>query len=290
MRMMIRAFPAAANPGRSTLHDPRAKERPAQKMLTFQGQGTCTMKHGSSVPDRRLTEEGGSVMDCFEAWMRRVDFFSELSAEHLSRIRNVMSERTYKKGTILFFEGDPGDELFIIKAGKVKVYRTGESKEVVLAYLFPGDYFGEMAVIQKDEARSATVEVTQKSTFYVLKQHDFNELIVQHPSICIHLLHLAMHRIRQSNEMIKDLTLLDASSRIYKTILRLADEYGVPKSEGVWINTRWTHQQIADLSGTVRETVTKSLLELQRENIISIEQKKIFIPDRRRLQEKVKHS
>lgn len=229
-------------------------------------------------------------MVSYEEFTRHVDFFNKLPAAHLSRIQGIMSERTYKKGSILFFEGDPGDELFLIKSGKVRVYRAGVSKEVVLAYLLPGDYFGEMAVFQKKEVRSATVEAIADSTFYILKQDDFNELLAQHPSLCRQLLHLAMNRIRQANDMIKDLTLLDASSRIYKTILRLADDYGVVRPEGVWINMKWTHQQIADLAGTVRETVTKSLLELQREGILSIEQKKFFIHDRNRLCMKIKQS
>ncbi len=231
---------------------------------------------------------GGSEMSSFDKFIRGVDFFNELPTDHISRIQGVMQERTYKKGTILFFEGDAGDELFIIKTGKVRVYRTGETKEVVLAYLFPGDTFGEMAVFQRDEVRSASVEAIQNSTFYVLKQEDFNKLMAQHPAISIQLLHLAMHRLRQTNEMIKDLTLLDAPSRIYKTIMRLAKECGVVRPEGIWINMKWTHQQIADLSGTVRETVTKCLLELQREEIISIEEKKIFIHDRKRLHSKVR--
>jgi CRP/FNR family transcriptional regulator, cyclic AMP receptor protein len=225
-----------------------------------------------------------------EKILEKIPFFEIFLSADIEKIIPLFTERVYKKkGIPIFFEGDPGEEFFIIKTGAVKIYRLDELKEVILAILHEGSYFGEMAVIQNDQVRSATAETMGPTTLYVLNRKEFIRLLEENPKLTLNLLESAMDRLRKSNELVKDLTTLDARSRIVKTILRLSDEYGVSKVTGIYINIILTHQQMADMAGTVRETVTKTLLELQDEGVIKMERKNILITDLATLRAKVSY-
>ena len=222
--------------------------------------------------------------------MKKIPFLNGLSQSDLNQIISLFHEKSYKKkGMPIFFEGDAGNHFYIIKEGKVKVYRFEEVKEIILAILKEGSYFGEMAVIQENQVRSACVETMEPTTLYVLSRADLIRLLEENPKLTLNILQIALERLRKTNEIIKDLTTLDARSRIFKTILRLAEDYGVTKENGLFINIKLTHQQIADMSGSVRETVTKALLELQDKEIISMEKKYILIKKMSLLKQKINY-
>jgi CRP/FNR family transcriptional regulator len=191
----------------------------------------------------------------------------------------LFKERHFRKGTILFFEGDYGDEMFIITSGLVRIYRIEQSKEITLALFRTGDFFGEMALIDKTATRSATAETIEPSTILSISRGDFFRFLEKSPRLLLRLLEVNMQRLRKANDQIHDLTFLDVRSRIVKTISRLAEEYGTPTPQGMFIDMRLTHQQIANMVGTVRESVTKVLQELQDDGIISIQQKRIMVYD-----------
>lgn len=224
-------------------------------------------------------------MSRIDFFLKDVFFFQQLQHEDIKKISPLFSEKTYKKGTVIFFENEPGDEFFIVKEGIVKISKLEGAKEVILAIFHEGDYFGEMAVLEKDQVRSASAEAMETSVLYVLNRRDFMGLMEDNPKLTLMLLEVAMARIRKMNEMIKDLTTLDARTRIIKLISGLTEEYGCNMRGGVLIDLKLTHQQIADMTSTVRETVTKILLELQYQDIIQIEKKKIWIHDMNKLQD-----
>jgi len=208
----------------------------------------------------------------------KVPFFQELSPDELEPIAELLLERRYKKGATIFLEGDQGDELYIIKSGMVKIFRFDGVREVILALFREGDYFGEMEVIQRTEyGRSASAETLEPSVLYGLKRKDFVEFMEQKPQVALKLLDISMSRLRSTNEQLRNLTFLDARSRIIKTIIRLSQEHGVLTADGTLIDLKLTHQQLADMVSTVRETVTKVLLELQNKQLIHIDKKRILI-------------
>ncbi|MGE5701071.1 MAG: Crp/Fnr family transcriptional regulator [Clostridia bacterium] len=212
-------------------------------------------------------------------FLAEVPFFRDLSPEELTQIRKLFIERRYKKGAPIFFEGDPGEEFFIVKYGTVKIFRFDRSREVILALFREGDYFGEMAVLQKHEVRSASAQTLDACVLYAMKRKDFEHLLESNPRLTLKLVESLMDRLRKANEQIEDLTFLDARSRIIKNLLNLAEEHGVTQDDGRLIDLKLTHQQIADMVGTVRETVTKVLLELQDKALISVDKKKILLKD-----------
>jgi CRP/FNR family transcriptional regulator, cyclic AMP receptor protein len=217
-----------------------------------------------------------------------IPFFREIAPDVLNNIIPFMYEKTFKKGSIIFFEGDEGDEIFFIRSGAVNIYSFDGVKKVILAFLQEGDYFGEMALIKPGLYRSATAETTQMTKLYTLRRGDFEKLIMENPRLAFHLLDYTMERLRRANQQIYDLTFLNVRTRIIKRLIRLGEEYGTMTQHGLQIGLKVTHQQMAEMVGAVRETVTKVLLELQEVGLISIKSKMILIPDQELLERKLR--
>ncbi|MGG1551444.1 MULTISPECIES: Crp/Fnr family transcriptional regulator [Paenibacillus] len=209
--------------------------------------------------------------------LQNVPLFQQLNEEDLQGLAPLFTEKRVKKGSILFLEGDEGGEFFLIKSGVVKIYRLDEYKEIILALFRDGDFFGEMSLIGKVQTRSATAETLEPCTFYVLKHSVFSQYLEKSPKLLFKLLETTMDRLRQANEQIYDLTFLGVRSRMIKTFLRLSEQHGVPTQDGLLINVKLTHQQIANMIGTVRESVTKVLQELLDDEYIQIEKKLITL-------------
>lgn len=226
-------------------------------------------------------------MEKFLNTLTKVSLFKGYSDSEFANLFNIFIKKSYGKGDIIFHENEDGNELFIVVSGKVKICRFTDKREIILSILSTGDYFGEMAILQANETRSATAIAIESTTLFVLKREDFLNLLKSNPEMTLKLLHTALNRLRKTNELIKDLTSLDSKSRIFKTILYLIDEYGYEGERGIVIDFKVTHQGLADMSGTVRETVTKALLELQKEQIINVDKKKIIIKDIELLKQKI---
>lgn len=234
---------------------------------------------------------GVFVLSIHLSRLLEIPFFREVDAKVLEQIVPLLGERTYKKGAIIFFEGDEGDDVYFIRSGTVQIYTFDGSKKVILAYMREGDYFGEMALIKPGLHRSATAEAAQLTKVFTLRRNDFERLIMENPRLALYLLDDTMERLRKANQQIYDLTFLNVRTRIMKRLLRMAQESGRETPEGLLIGIKVTHQQMAEMVGAVRETVTKVLLELQEDGLIQVRNKMILLPDpnaiMKRLQEEL---
>ncbi|MGC5327912.1 Crp/Fnr family transcriptional regulator [Brevibacillus sp. SYSU BS000544] len=216
-------------------------------------------------------------------FLKTVPIFNELSETEIHSLASIFTEKRFPKKTIIFLEGDPGEEMFVVKSGLIKIYQFEDAKEITLALFREGDYFGEMAVLQPDHPRSATAETLEPTTLYVLQRKYMYELLEKEPSLALKFLNITLSRLRKANEQIHNLMFLDSRSRIIKMIVSLAEQHGIPHKDGVLIDVKLTHQQIADLVGAVRETVTKILLELQKSKLLRIDQKRLLVYDMNKL-------
>lgn len=209
--------------------------------------------------------------------LKNVPLFQDLAEHELDAIAPLFVERKYKKNTVLFFEGDLGEDLFIIASGLVKIYRIDQAKEIILSLFDAGDFFGEMSLMQHGLTRSATAETLEATTMYSLSRRAFTHFLERTPKLSLKLLEMTMDRLRKANEQIYDLTFLDVRARTIKVLYRLAQEHGIDDNGSLLINMKLTHQQLANMAGTVRESVTKVLQELQEEQVIGIDKKMISI-------------
>ncbi|OGT99462.1 MAG: hypothetical protein A2085_11090 [Gemmatimonadetes bacterium GWC2_71_10] len=211
--------------------------------------------------------------------LRRVPLFNDLGDADLARFAEVAREREYPKNSVILFEDDPGDALYIVSSGQVKVVLIGEDgREVILSVLSDGDFFGEMALID-DEPRSAHVIAMKDSQLLVLRRDDFQAQIEAHPKIALKLLRVLVARLRGADAKIGGLVLLDVNGRVAQLLLELANESGGPK-----ITRRLTHHTIAQMIGSSRETVSRAMRELVDRGLIEVSRREITIRQREALE------
>lgn len=211
--------------------------------------------------------------------LRGVPLFSRLTDEELARVASLARERAYPRNSVILFEDDPGDALYVVVTGQVKVVLVGEDgREVILAVLGEGDFFGEMALID-DEPRSAHVIAMEDAKLLVLRREDFHAALDEHPRIALGLLRALSRRLRRADDKIGALVLLDVLGRVARLLLELADE-----SDGTMITRKVTHHTIAQMIGSSRETVSRTMRELAERDLIEVQRKAIIIKNRNALE------
>jgi CRP/FNR family cyclic AMP-dependent transcriptional regulator len=211
--------------------------------------------------------------------MRRVPLFSQLNDDELGRISEPARERSYPKNSVILFEDDPGDALYVVVTGQVKVVLIGEDgREVILSVLGTGDFFGEMALID-DEPRSAHVIAMEDANLLVLRREDFQNCLQETPTIAFGLLRALSRRLRHADTKIGGLVLLDVNGRVARLLLDLAKE-----TDGTNITRRITHHTIAQMIGSSRETVSRTIRDLAEQGLIDVSRRAIVIKNRRALE------
>jgi CRP/FNR family transcriptional regulator, cyclic AMP receptor protein len=192
-------------------------------------------------------------------FLRNVPIFAELEEKDLIRVVKLGTRQKYKKGNIVVLEQESGAALFVIITGKVKVVRMDEDgREVILSMFGPGEFFGEMSLLD-GLARSASVVATVKSELFMIHRRDFLELLNEFPAVTISLLAELAMRLRKADMQIKSLSLKDAEGRIANVMLILADDVGIFRKGKVEIDDLPLQQDIANMAGTSRETVSRMI-------------------------------
>ena len=211
--------------------------------------------------------------------LRKVPLFSQLAPSDLERVSEISRERAYPRNSVILFEDDPGDALYVVAQGQVKVVLIGEDgREVILSVMGDGEFFGEMALVD-DEPRSAHVIAMEDSTLLVLRREDFQGILKQTPGIALALLRELSRRLRRVDEKVGSLVLLDVNGRVAQLLLDLADEAGSER-----ITRRLTHHTIAQMIGSSRETVSRTMRELVEKGYIEVSRREIVIRDRAALE------
>ena len=224
--------------------------------------------------------------------LKGVELFSELNEEQLGMIANLVIVKNYNRDETVVLEGDDSVQaLYLIATGSVQVYMTGiDGRETILSFLERGDFFGEMSLID-GEPRSASVRTVTDATLLVIHRESFLSLLRKSPEIAMALMSELCKRLRKANKQIGSLSTMSVSGRVAGTLLNLMQERGVRihTDNGnmvTVIHNRPTQQQLADMSGTTRETVSRICSLLVRANAIAMTGKDIVIFDEDALQEK----
>jgi CRP-like cAMP-binding protein len=197
--------------------------------------------------------------------LKTVPLFSDLPDRDLNRVADLMVTKRYRKHNLIFFEDDLGQNLFIIKRGRVKISRIDENGgEVIFAILGEGEFFGELSIID-GQTRSATVTSMEDVELLVLRRGDFLDLLQLYPQISITLLRELASRIRKSDTQIKSLSLKDAKGRVTTTLIRLAEDIGILQEGKVIIKKLPLQKDLANIAGTSRETISRVFKKLEKE-------------------------
>ena len=209
--------------------------------------------------------------------LRNVPIFSDLKDSDLDIISDKMISRAYEKGQMILLEESQGETFFIIVSGAVKVTRlSDDGREVILAILGESDFFGEMSLLD-GEGRSANIVANEDAEVLTLSRRDFLDCLETYPKIAIALLEELAIRLRKSDQHIESLSLSDSEHRIAITLIRFAQELGTIKQGDVKISNLPFQQDIANMAGTSRETVSRTLKLLEEKDLIKKHGKDLII-------------
>ncbi len=209
--------------------------------------------------------------------LKKVSIFADLDDASLGRIERLFYEKQYPRDSVIVGQEDPGDSLFVVSRGKVKVVLYGGSgREVILSMFKPGDFFGEMSLLD-NQPRSANVIAVEDSTLLVLERRAFAEHLEHHPRTALHVLAEMSRRLRRADSIIGNLALLDVFGRVARFLRELARSEGESVDGNVVIRQRPTQQEIASMIGTSRETVSRALSEFQRRGFLELAGRKIML-------------
>jgi CRP/FNR family cyclic AMP-dependent transcriptional regulator len=210
--------------------------------------------------------------------------FSALDDEAAAALRATMIKVDLPRGAVLFNEGDPGDRLYVINEGKIKLGATsGDGRETLLAILGPGEMFGELSLFDPGP-RNATAVALTDATLLGVGHPDLEPWLRGRPEVAASLLAALARRLRRTNEAMADLVFSDVPGRVAKALLELAGKFGVPNADGsIHVVHDLTQEELAQLVGASRETVNKALADFQNRGWLRLEQRGVDIVDADRL-------
>ncbi|HAU31958.1 MAG: Cyclic nucleotide-binding:Bacterial regulatory protein, Crp [Desulfotomaculum sp. 46_296] len=211
------------------------------------------------------------------AFLQAIDLFANIGEDDLKKISSCFSERFYPRYSIIFFQADEGNKFYIVKSGSVKIFRiTEDGREITFDIMTKGNFFGEMALIDGYD-RSASAQTNGPSILLEMEGREFMSFIHSTPAFAMNVIKTLSARIRWANERIENLVFNDAYERIVNLIAKLGKMYGVSSPEGIKVELKFTHQELASLAGTSRETVTRSLLKMRKEGLLELKDRYLII-------------
>ncbi len=209
-----------------------------------------------------------------------VPFFAGLDADALQRVAAGMRSRRFRRGEVIFHVGDPGDALFIIVSGEIKIGLPSEAgEEAILVRLQPGDVFGELALLD-GAPRSATATALSAAETVVLPRDKFRELISGEPAVRDALLASLALEIRRLTTHVEELHFLDITGRLAACLVRLAGDGGTTLPDGsIRLRTSLTQGDLASMVGSTRQSVNKLLGQFAGDGLLRLERDAIVLTD-----------
>lgn len=223
------------------------------------------LKRGSAEEDIRL--------------LSMVDIFEPLSREEIEEINWKRLETRVKRGETFFLPMDLGETLFILKSGRVRLFKkNAEGREFTLAVLESGTVFGEMSITGQ-RLRNAYAQAIEPSDVAAMCRADVERLIMEKPKVALQLIHLLSDRLNAYEIRLEDLALKRVPARLASLLCMLIENQGVRTSTGYKIPTRYTHQQLSTMIGANREAVTRAFAILREAGALQVMRRYIHVED-----------
>ncbi|MDN5755044.1 MAG: Crp/Fnr family transcriptional regulator [Arthrobacter sp.] len=250
----------------------------------------CSLEMTAAVPGDlrpwapRQREAEPLVPELYEHFscLREVDLFADLSAAEIAAMDRMLPPRTYDRGTVLFSPGEPAMELFVLKSGRVRIFRVAEDgKALTMAILEPGAVFGEMLLVGQ-RMYDNYAEAIETSKVCTLSVGQVEGQLLADPRIAVRVSRLLGEQVARLEQRLTDLALLPLSAQVASTLLKLDDATGPPRF-GQHRTIRLTHEQLAGLLGASREATSKIMSEFAAGGILRQGRGRLSLLDRPRL-------
>lgn len=220
--------------------------------------------------------------------VRNAPLFLALDDEASVALRASMFEMDLARGQVVFSEGDPGDRLYVIVDGKIKLGTSStDGRESLLAILGPGEMFGELSLFDP-VPRTATATALTETTLLGLGHDALGPWLNGRPGVAQALLKALSQRLRRTNENLSDLVFSDVPGRVAKALIDLNEKFGENRPEGLYVEHDLTQEELAQLVGASRETVNKALADFVQRNWIKLEPRAVMILELDRLQKRAR--
>lgn len=219
---------------------------------------------------------------------KRVSIFSILQEDQIDEVVSKIVTRNYKKGQIIFFEGDTADKLYIVSQGKVKVFKyTKEGKEQILYILSSGDFIGDLSLLKKGKF-DFNAEALEDTSICTLAKEDFDYIVTTNPKITLKILEDVHDRLISLENLVQSLSTKDVEARIAALLLSFIKNFGSETEDGILVDLPLNREEMGNYIGITRETISRKLTSMQDEGIIElIGNKKLLIKDIDSLKETV---
>lgn len=217
------------------------------------------------------------------AFLKVVPLFSGLSSQDLAALARIARTEEAKEGQVLFSKSSKGDSLYVLVKGSVKIFAkssTGQSK--TFAYLEPKDFFGEMGLLGGG-VRTAGAMAMEPSTLLTIHRKDFEDLLKTRPAISLSLLRALCERLARANREIESFSFNSVLGRTAELLLSLAKKYGRPEGASIRIAKTVSHRELADMTGTAREMISRVLSRFVKTGCIVYEEGRITLTDAKKL-------
>lgn len=203
--------------------------------------------------------------------LTEIPLFRGLPPERLQRLTEKLRRKSVSAGTNMITADQPGEVVYVLLDGTVKILiEQMDGREVILAFLGPGDTVGEMSLVDS-AGRSANVMTMEKCTFLWMDRTSFQELLRNVPEFAQNLVRLLSSRLRMANEQIQSLSSLDVAGRLARQILAFSERYGEPAEGGTQISLRLTQTDLAELVGASRERVNQVMVDFRQKGYLSVD-------------------
>lgn len=206
-------------------------------------------------------------------YLSEMAVFQDLTPREMEELNRITTMSTVTKGRVFYRPEEPGEVLFILKEGRVQLYRISpEGKKLVITTLGPHTLFGEMALLGT-RMHNTFAEAVDDCLICVMSRTDLERMILSKPRVALRILEITGKRLREAEERLEDMAFKGIPARLASLLLRLSEEQGSETITGL------THQDLAESVGTYRETATQVLNDLKSQGLIEIGRKRIAILD-----------
>ena len=210
-------------------------------------------------------------------YLKKINLFKEMDDEDVQLLEPLIMHKQYKRRAFIFLPDDPGDKVYCLKEGIVRIATIAPSgKEMTLAIMEPGEIFGELALLE-GARRQTLAQAVVDSLVCLIRRKDFQAFLERRPSLSLKVTKMIGERVRELESRLEDIVFKDVPGRLASLFLRLERKYGRPHPKGVLIDMKLTHQEIANLIAATRETTSVTLSRMKQQGLISVDDHRIVI-------------
>ena len=215
--------------------------------------------------------------------LKQVDLFKTLADWELRQLVNIADLRLFKRNEDVYREGDLSDTFYILRTGKVKLYKvTPDGKEIIFSFEGPGRVFGENSVIG-EECREDCARVVDDAFICMINRDRFQGYLMEHPELALQITRIIAERRKAIERRVLDLLSKDVRTRLAHALAQLADAYGEPDERGVRIDLRLTQTDLGQQVGSTRETTSMAFNDFRRDGLVAAKDRVIWVLDREAL-------